>query len=125
MEVSYRHLRLRLSEIGILPQSRVARIAWYLLGIDIVLFALQRVLGIFRLAYAQALGGWVSALSFAAIGLFVFLGFRWLSSKLLWRLRNRLIVTYVFIGVIPLILLVCLAGSAFYLFSGQFAAYIL
>src|SRR5215469_8728641 len=124
MEVSYRHLRLRLSEIGILPQSRVARIAWYLLGIDIVLFALQRVLGIFRLAYAQALGGWVSALSFAAIGLFVFLGFRWLRSKLLWRLRNRLIVTYVFIGLIPAVLLATIAFITIYLFAGQFANFV-
>ncbi|HEV2733072.1 MAG TPA: hypothetical protein VGV15_23820, partial [Terriglobales bacterium] len=91
MEVSYRYIRLRLSEAGVLPRSRVARIAWYLLGIDIALFALQKLLGIFKVSYAQGLSGWVSVLSFAAIGLFVFLGFRWLRSKLLWRLRNRLI----------------------------------
>jgi len=43
---------------------------------------------------------------------------------LLWRLRNRLVVTYVFIGVIPLILLATLALGTFYLFAGQFATFI-
>jgi phosphoserine phosphatase RsbU/P len=124
MEVSYRYIRLRLSEAGVLPRSRVARIAWYLLGIDIALFALQELLGIFKVSYAQSLGGWVSVLSFAAIGLFVFLGFRWLRSKLLWRLRNRLIVTYMFIGVIPVALLVTMASITIYLFAGQFANFV-
>src|SRR5258708_21908649 len=39
-------------------------------------------------------------------------------------MRNRLLLTSAFIGVIPLILLVGLAGLAFYLFAGQFATYI-
>ena len=42
----------------------------------------------------------------------------------MWRLRNRLIVTYVFIGVIPIILLVAMALLAGYLFAGQFATYV-
>ena len=49
---------------------------------------------------------------------------RWARAKMLWRLRNRLIVTYVFIGVIPVVLLVALAVGSFYLFAGQFATYI-
>ncbi len=44
--------------------------------------------------------------------------------KLLWRLRNRLIVTYVFIGVIPVLLLVAMTSIAFYLFAGQFANFV-
>jgi phosphoserine phosphatase RsbU/P len=124
MEVSYSYLRLRLSEAGVLPQSRVARIAWYLLGTDIALFALQKLLAIFKLSYAQNLSGWISFLSFAGIGLFVFIGLRWLKSRLLWRLRNRLIVTYVFIGVIPAVLLVTMAFITIYLFAGQFANFV-
>ena len=42
----------------------------------------------------------------------------------MWRLRNRLIVTYVFIGVIPIVLLVAMVLFAAYLFAGQFATYI-
>src|SRR5437870_13310863 len=109
MEVSYRYIRLRLSEAGILPRSRMARVAWYLLGIDIALFALQKLLGVFHISYGRSLGGWVSILSFVVIVLFAFLAFRWLRSKLLWRLRYRLIVTYVFIGVIPAGLLMTMA----------------
>ena len=41
--------------------------------------------------------------------------------RLMWRLRNRLIVTYVFIGVIPIVLLVAMALVAGFLFAGQFA----
>ena len=41
--------------------------------------------------------------------LFAIVAFRALRRKVLWRLRNRLIVTYVFIGVIPAALLVTMA----------------
>src|SRR5256712_1685794 len=124
MEGSYRYIRLRLSEAGILPRSRMARVAWYLLGIDIALFALQKLLGLFHVSYGRSLGGWVSILSFVVIVLFAFLAFRWLRSKLLWRLRNRLIVTYVFIGVIPVVLLVAMAFITIYLLAGQFANFV-
>jgi phosphoserine phosphatase RsbU/P len=124
MELSYRYLRLRLSEAGLLPTGKVALIAWYLLGMDALLFLLQKLLGWFKPAYGQGLGGWVSFLNFVAIVLFAILVFRWLKAKALWRLRNRLIVTYVFIGFIPLVLLVALALGSFYLFAGQFATFI-
>ena len=52
------------------------------------------------------------------------LAFRWLKAKMLWRLRNRLIVTYVFIGVIPVVLLVAMAFITIYLFAGQFANFV-
>ena len=107
-----------------LPTSKVALIAWYLLGLDLLLFLLQKVFGFFHLAYGDSLGGWVSFLSFLVIVLFSILAFRWIKAKALWRLRNRLIVTYVFIGFIPLVLLIALALGSFYLFAGQFATFI-
>ena len=124
MPLPYRYLRLRLREAGFLPTSRVALIAWYLLGLDLVLFLLQKVFGFFHLPYGDSLGGWVSFLSFLVIVLFSILAFRWIKAKALWRLRNRLIVTYVFIGFIPLVLLIALALGSFYLFAGQFATFI-
>ena len=75
-------------------------------------------------AYGQSLAGWVSGLSLVVSVLFVVLAIRWLKAKLLWRLRNRLIVTYVFIGVIPVVLLVILTLGSFYLFAAQFATFI-
>ena len=49
---------------------------------------------------------------------------RWGFRPLLWRLRNRLIVTYLFIGVMPILLLLLMGGVASYLFAGQFATYV-
>src|ERR1035438_1439912 len=51
-------------------------------------------------------------------------GFRWLRSQLLWRLRNRLIVTYVFTGVIPVFLLVMISLITLYLLAWQFAGFV-
>jgi sigma-B regulation protein RsbU (phosphoserine phosphatase) len=120
----FRYLRLRLFETGLMPISKVARTAWYLLGLDLLLFALQKLLGLFRLSYGASLAGWVFFLSLCVIILFAILAYRWLKTKLLWRLRNRLIVTYVFIGVIPAILLVAMAFITIYLFAGQFANFV-
>jgi sigma-B regulation protein RsbU (phosphoserine phosphatase) len=124
MTVSYRYLRMRLADAGLLPTSKVARVAWYVLGLDVLLFVLQEVGGWLKISFADSLGGWVSFLSFVAIVLFSVLAFRWVKARMLWRLRNRLIVTYIFIGVIPVVLLVALAIGSFYLFAGQFATFI-
>ncbi|MGO9124981.1 MAG: PP2C family protein-serine/threonine phosphatase [Terriglobales bacterium] len=124
MSVSYRYLRLRLADAGLLPTSKVARVAWYVLALDVLLFVLQQLGGRLKLSFAESLGGWVGFLSFVVILLFLVLAVRWLKVKMLWRLRNRLIVTYVFIGVIPVVLLVALAVGSFYLFAGQFATFI-
>jgi sigma-B regulation protein RsbU (phosphoserine phosphatase) len=124
MPLSYRYLRMRLGEAGLLPTSKVALVASYLLGLDLLLFVLQRAFGLLKLSYGDSLGGWVSFLSFVVIVLFSILAFRWVKAKALWRLRNRLIVTYVFVGVIPVVMLVILATLSFYLFAGQFATFV-
>ncbi len=124
MTLSPRYLRMKLADAGLLPTSKVARVACYVLTLDVLLFVLQQLGGWFKLSLADSLGGWVSFLSFVAIVLFLVLAFRWMKVKMLWRLRNRLIVTYVFIGVIPVVLLVALALGSFYLFAGQFATFI-
>ncbi|HYM07032.1 MAG TPA: SpoIIE family protein phosphatase [Terriglobales bacterium] len=107
-----------------LPRTRLARAACYLLGLDLLLFALQRFFAIFKVSYGQALRGWVGILSLLAAVALALLAYRWLKAKLLWRLRNRLIVTYVFIGVIPVVLLMAMAFITLYLFAGQFANFV-
>jgi sigma-B regulation protein RsbU (phosphoserine phosphatase) len=124
MTLSYRYLRMRLGDAGLLPTSKVALVAWYLLGLDLLLFVLQKGFGLLKLSYGDSLGGWVSFLSFVVIVLCSILAFRWVKAKALWRLRNRLIVTYVFIGVIPVVMLVVLALLSAYLFAGQFATFV-
>ena len=106
------------------PEGRVAHIAWYLLGLGGFLFALRGVLALFAPAWGASLGGWAEFLAGSAGVLFLFLGFGWLRRKILWRLRNRLIVTYVFIGVIPAVLLVAMALITLYGLAGQFAVFV-
>src|SRR5271157_4216842 len=49
---------------------------------------------------------------------------RW-RAELLWSLRNRLIVAYVFIAVVPILLLVILAGRARQIIYAQLGSYML
>ena len=44
--------------------------------------------------------------------------------KLIWRLRNRLIVAYVFIAVVPILLMLTLVGLGAYMLAGQVAVYL-
>ncbi len=124
MQLSLRTLRFRLQAAGLLPSTRLARAACYFLGLDLLLFAMQKLFGLWKVSWGQALSGWVGILSFFAIILLSLLAIRWLKAKLLWRLRNRLIVTYVFIGVIPVVLVWAMASITIYLFAGQFANFI-
>ena len=114
-------LRLWLENNGLVPQGRLAFIAWYFLALDILLFVLQKLASVFHQGFGAYLGVWIVFLSLVVVVLFLVIAIRRLSSTLLWSLRNRLIVTYVFIGVIPIILLAALAVGAFYLFAGQVA----
>jgi phosphoserine phosphatase RsbU/P len=117
-------LRRRLVAAGLWPQGRMARLACYLAVLAAVLYALQKLLGLFAPSWGEHLSGWVGFLAFVAAILFSILAFRWLKRRILWRLRNRLIVTYVFIGVIPAVLLVAMAFVTLYGFAGQFAVYL-
>jgi phosphoserine phosphatase RsbU/P len=124
MPASYLKLRNMLSQAGLWPESRLARIACYLLGLATVLFALERLLGLFAGSLGEHLGGWVEFLAISAGILFSLLAFRWLKQRLLWRLRNRLIVTYIFIGVIPVALLLTMGFITLYLLAGQFSGFV-
>src|SRR4051794_5180429 len=68
--------------------------------------------------------GWATFITVVFAFCAFLLIFRWVRRHLIWRLRHRLIVTYIFIGVIPIVLLLLMAGVASYLLAGQFATYI-
>src|SRR5271169_5449358 len=116
-------LESKLREKGFWPQNWIAWATLYVLALDLLLFAVQWLTRRASPATSTSLEGWVIFLSLLAIVLLAIAGFRWLRSQLLWRLRNRLIVTYVFIGVIPDFLLVVISLITLYLFSGQFASF--
>lgn len=124
MEVTFRYWRFWLAQARLLPEGRLARFSLFLLGLDAVLFLLQRTLARFNVSFGTSLGGWVSFLSFVVIVLYLVIAIRWLRARLLWRLRNRLIVTYMFIGVIPVVLLLTIGSITVYLFAGQYASFV-
>lgn len=115
MREVYWKLRARMVAAGLWPHGWIARGACYSLGLAIGLFILELLLKPIAPAASDSLGGWVKFLLFDAALLFSILSFRALRRRILWRLRNRLIVTYVFIGVIPAVLLVAMAFIATYL----------
>jgi sigma-B regulation protein RsbU (phosphoserine phosphatase) len=117
-------LESRLRNQGLWPQSRLARAAISVLALDLLLFALQWLLRNVLPTVSAGLDAWIIFLSGLAIVLLFIAGFRWLRTNLLWRLRNRLIVTYVFIGVIPVLLLVMISLITLYLLAGQFASFV-
>jgi sigma-B regulation protein RsbU (phosphoserine phosphatase) len=51
-------------------------------------------------------------------------GIGYVRHRLLWRLRRRLIVAYVFIAVVPILLIVLLVGLGAFIVNGQFAAFL-
>jgi phosphoserine phosphatase RsbU/P len=67
---------------------------------------------------------------FGSIALFLYAAWgafrvcRYLVRRLLWRIRTKLIVSYLFIAVVPVVLLLLLFGVAALLFSGLVASHI-
>src|SRR3984957_6614679 len=124
MQLSYSQIRQAMIRADLWPQGRVARIACYVAALAGTLFVLKKLLGLFAPAWGENLGGWVAFLIVLSLILFSILGFRSLKRKILWRLRNRLIVTYVFIGVIPAVLLIAMTFITLYGLAGQFAIFV-
>ena len=124
MALTYRHMKRRLLEF--VPRTKLGRFTTYLAGVDLFLFLVHRIMGLIspQAAVKSRLANWTNFLTFWVLVFGAWLGFRWLREKMLWRLRNRLIVTYVFIGVIPVLLIATIALGAAYLFAGQFATYL-
>jgi sigma-B regulation protein RsbU (phosphoserine phosphatase) len=80
-------------------------------------------------AYLVEAEGRVSSfVQYLAILSAIYLGFRligWWRSRLLWSLRNRLIVAYLFIAVVPILLLLSLAQRFGQILYSQLGAYLL
>jgi len=69
--------------------------------------------------------GWMQVLvGLALIGLALPLAWRLIQLHLLWSLRNKLILTYLLIGLAPVILFVTLAAISAYIAAGQFSIHL-
>lgn len=103
-----------------------ARIALHSVGLAGLFFlvflllytALQRFSGFAALSLAAAAG-------VAITGLWLMVRLMRLAARhVLWRLRNRLVVTYLFIAVVPFLLVAALAGLTGYWLVNQMAIYL-
>ena len=95
-------------------------------GFDIValvIFALGAVA-----TFAELRGNIANFVKFLAVLCLFYLLFRfigWWRSRLLWSLRNRLIVAYLFIALVPILLIVTLVALAGRILYSQLGAYLL
>ena len=122
MNVVLRYIRRKLADAGLLPQSRLAYFTLLMLGIELLLIGVQWLLS--RSGGAPTIAGWIALLTLVNVVLFAVLGIRWMRNVLMWRLRNRLIVTYLFIGVIPVALIASIVLLGGYLMTAQFAVFL-
>jgi phosphoserine phosphatase RsbU/P len=71
----------------------------------------------------QSLRFLVNFLFFVVVVRYLFKLLRWTSRRVLWRLRRRLLVTYLLVGVVPLILLFAIMVILGYVFFGQLSSH--
>jgi sigma-B regulation protein RsbU (phosphoserine phosphatase) len=124
MTPRFRLLRQKLTAGGLLPTGVLGRVTAYLLALDLLLFLVARLSALAGFSAGANLGGWINLLTFVSAVLLIAVVLRWVRRRLMWRLRNRLIVTYMFIGVMPVVLLLAMAYVATLMFTGQFAIFL-
>jgi phosphoserine phosphatase RsbU/P len=103
------------------PRTKVGRTTLWFGGLSVLFNALRWITGS---PAGSKLSGWAAFVTVVFAFCALLRAFRWVWGRLMWRLRHRLIVTYIFIGVIPIVLLLLMAGVGSYLFAGQFATYV-
>jgi sigma-B regulation protein RsbU (phosphoserine phosphatase) len=114
----------KLAELGMLPRSRLAFVILYLAGTEAALLVLRGILRLVGLpGAADALAGWTVFLGWAVAILLLIRGLRWLRDHVMWSVRNRLIVTYLFIGGVPVTLAVAIGLLSGYLVLGDLAVF--
>lgn len=89
----------------------------------ILLEFIWQVAAVFRVSFPFS--GLLALLTFIAVIYFAIRVIPYARRQLMWRLRNRLIVAYLFIAVVPVILLLTMAGLASYLLYLQLGAHLL
>lgn len=85
-------------------------------------------LAIWMILFVTGTGqGFSTAIGFFLVAIGSILAFRFgrrAIRKSIWRLRNRLLVTYLLIGVVPIVLILVLVGLGGYFIAGQVAVYL-
>src|SRR5438270_5782665 len=101
---------------------------WRRLSWPDVLAVLLALLGLLLATVSKSSGGIFSFAKFSGLLSAGYLAFRliaWWRNRLLWSLRNRLIVAYLFIAVVPILLVMTLAVLAGQILYSQLGGYLL
>jgi phosphoserine phosphatase RsbU/P len=96
----------------------------------------RRVAAVITVVYGLAAGASAAGLQVPGLGLMRFffawalfiwflMFFGWLRRRVLWSLRNRLLVAYLFIAVVPILLLLCLGAISASILYAQLGSYVL
>jgi phosphoserine phosphatase RsbU/P len=107
------------------PRGRLATFTAYIGGIELILIAAEAITRKFGSASAaDSIGGWTAFLGFILFILATILAIRWFRSHVLWSVRNRLLVTYLFVGAVPVMLALALAVGSGYLVLEHLATFL-
>ncbi len=98
-------------------QSRLGRISFILTALILGMVLIGRLSHTLRLVFI----GPIILCLLVVSPLLIILLYRWLTRRFLWKVRNRLVVTYALMSLAPVILCLTLFAIASYLFAGQFA----
>ncbi|HEY3927867.1 MAG TPA: SpoIIE family protein phosphatase [Candidatus Koribacter sp.] len=108
---------------GWYPKSVIGRFTVYLGLIELAIWLVRRAIKLGN-PKSDFAGSWLYFLTLALGVCALIWLFQWIRRTLMWRLRNRLLVTYAFIGFAPVVLLLAMFLAAGWLFVGQYAAYL-
>src|SRR5580698_968461 len=108
-----------------IPRTRLALAAAYMAGTEAILFLLE---WLFQLAgaaqTAASIAGWTTFLGSLLFVLLFILAIRWFRTHVMWSVRNRLIVTYLFIGALPVGLMAVMTIGSGYLVLQHLATFL-
>jgi sigma-B regulation protein RsbU (phosphoserine phosphatase) len=74
----------------------------YLVGLSVTSFSPANILGILHDIGIIGLT--------VCLAIYLIRGVRWLKNRLLWKVRNKIIISFAFVGIFPLILLLAISG---------------
>ncbi|HWF04975.1 MAG TPA: PP2C family protein-serine/threonine phosphatase [Candidatus Angelobacter sp.] len=115
----------KLASAGMIPRTRLALTTAYMAGTEAILFLLE---WLFQLAgstqTAASIAGWTTFLGFLLFILILILAIRWFRTHVMWSVRNRLIVTYLFIGALPVGLMAVMTFGAGWLVMQHLATFL-
>jgi len=106
----------KLAAFGMVPRSRLAYFTLYMAGTEALLVLLRWLLRLMGVSGAAgSLSGWIIFLGWVFGILALITTMRWFRSYVLWSVRSRLIVTYLFSGGVTVALLAAMAIASGYL----------